>query len=251
MSKIVLLLLLSFNAHSTSLTPNKIVHNTPNTDTIRIIEYAGFTIAENCTRKGIECARWKLTKDKGNLPRPTGYSLDRKNLDCQQISARDYGNGYDNGHLVNVNSLDSNLSSMKQSMYMTNILPQKSLMNRGAYFKTERIAECLRDQFDIINIAGTIWGNDTKNDIFKISHGLPQTPDYFYKIIINKKTGESIAWLIPNESTSVVLNLDTYIVSIKTIETLTGLTIKDFVKDKTHKSNLYKLWDITKGCNLN
>ncbi|HIG39559.1 MAG TPA: hypothetical protein EYQ14_03340, partial [Gammaproteobacteria bacterium] len=42
------------------------------------------------------------------------------------------GQRYDRGHLVPANHLDYSKKAIKQSNYMTNILPQAANMNRGA-----------------------------------------------------------------------------------------------------------------------
>jgi len=52
---------------------------------------------------------------------------------CQQLSAKTYkqkGQRYDRGHLVPANHLDYSKVAIRQSNFMTNILPQAAKMNR-------------------------------------------------------------------------------------------------------------------------
>ncbi len=42
-----------------------------------------------------------------------------------------------------------------------------------------------------------LWGEDSRNDYFMSSHGIP-TPDAFVKLVINKETGTAIAWYLEN-----------------------------------------------------
>ena len=64
---------------------------------------------------------------------------------CQQLSAKTYkqkGQRYDRSHLVPANHLDYSKAAIRQSNFMTNILPQAASMNRGAWLLTKEITEC-------------------------------------------------------------------------------------------------------------
>jgi endonuclease G len=87
---------------------------------------------------------------------------------CQQTSAASYKTKppaprYDRGHLVPANHLDASKVSIRQSNYMTNILPQVASMNRGAWLLTEEIVECYRDIDELLIIGGVVWGENTNN----------------------------------------------------------------------------------------
>jgi len=98
-------------------------------------------------------------------------------------SAKAYGHGYDRGHQVPANHLDDFQTAIKQTNFMTNILPQTSQMNRGAWKATEEIVECYRDIDELLVLGGTIWGNNPSIDFFLQSHGVA-TPDAFWKVIV-------------------------------------------------------------------
>jgi DNA/RNA endonuclease G (NUC1) len=63
---------------------------------------------------------------------------------------------------------------------MTNILPQATNMNRGAWLLTEEITECYRDIDELLIIGGVLWGNNPNDDFFTESHGV-KTPMLFGK----------------------------------------------------------------------
>lgn len=184
----------------------------------------------------------------GNFPRYDTFMLDPDvPSECQQKTSKAYGLGYDRGHQVNANVLDSSWTGIMQSTYMTNILPQTSQMNRGVWLLTEEITECYRDIDELLVIGGVIWGNNPDDDYFVASHGV-KTPDAFWKVIIRGtvENERAIAWIVPNTTTATKANLDKYLVSVSEIERVTGeiIPVADYAKhDKPATS-----WMIPLGC---
>lgn len=144
----------------------------------------GFTIWYDCDKHAPVRFRYNAQRDSGKFKRHKKFSLDPSLPKvCSQLSSKPYGKSYDRGHMVPANHLDHSEKALKQSNYMTNILPQYSKMNRGAWLLTEEIIECYRDKEELLILGGVIWGEDKSNDIFLKSHGV-ETPDYFWKFII-------------------------------------------------------------------
>lgn len=103
---------------------------------------------------------------------------------------------------------------------MTNLLPQISSFNRsGAWRETEKLVECYREEdlAPIEILAGPIFGDDQSNDIFSISHGLPQTPDYYWKVVNSPGKALFDAWIMPNQKTATKSKLPGYRRSIEAI----------------------------------
>ncbi|MFA5923858.1 MAG: DNA/RNA non-specific endonuclease, partial [Methylococcaceae bacterium] len=122
--------------------------------------------------------------DTGNEARAKNFKLDPNvPAECQQTSTKGYGQGYDRGHQVPANHLDDSPVAIKQSNFITNILPQTSQMNRGAWLLTEEIIECYRDIDELLVIGGVIWGSNPDDDYFVQSHGV-KTPDAFWKVVV-------------------------------------------------------------------
>jgi endonuclease G len=212
------------------------------------LDYAGFTVWLDCAQRGPVKFRYNAQHDTGNEARVASFRLDPQvPPKCQQFSAAAYGNGYDRGHQVPANHLDASEVSIRQSNFMTNILPQVAQMNRGAWLLTEEIVECYRDIDELLVLGGTIWGHNPADDFFLESHGVA-TPDAFWKVII-RGTGQNeraIAWIVPNTAQATKSNLDRYLVSIDELERVTGekIPVADYAKqDKPAAS-----WLIPQGC---
>ena len=217
-------------------------------DNILKLDYEGFTIWLDCDRRGAVMFRYNAQRDTGDHKRKRNFYLDPSvPSECQQKSTASYKSklgSYDRGHLVPANHLDFSANAIKQSNYMTNILPQASNMNRGAYLRTEEIVECYRDIDELLVIGGVIWGNDTSDDFFLGSHGV-RTPDAFWKVIIRNE--RVISWVIPNSPRAKRNDLDKYLVSVNDIEKISGIDIPvdDYLKSQVQPSS----WLIPRGCN--
>lgn len=233
-------------ADSSSAQPESVV--TRLNDIVKV-GYQGFTVWLDCKERAPTKFRYNAQRDTGNLKRYDRFMLDPDiPATCQQLSSQPYGKGYDRGHQVPANHLDAIQEAIKQSNYMTNILPQTSQLNRGAWLLTEEIVECYRDIDELLVMGGVIWGNNAKDDYFVVSHGV-RTPDYFWKVII-RGTGQderAIAWIMPNSTDATKKHLDEYLVTVEELEKRTGETIPvaDYAKHEKPSSS----WLIPQGCN--
>ncbi len=112
--------------------------------------------------------------------------------------------GYDVGHMSAINHFDDNQAAALETNHMTNLLPQASSFNqRGAWRETEKLVECYRDEVGYAPLwvyQGPIFGDDISNDHFSISHSLPQTPDFYWKVVYSEGKNTYDAWIIPNEN---------------------------------------------------
>jgi endonuclease G len=212
------------------------------------LDYEGFTVWLDCARRGPVKFQYNAQRDGGSEARAASFRLDPNvPKECQQTSAAAYGNGYDRGHQVPANHLDASPVAIRQSNFMTNILPQVSQMNRGAWLLTEEIVECYRDIDELLVIGGVIWGNNPADDFFLQSHGVA-TPDAFWKVIVRGSSQDerAIAWIVPNSAQATKRNLDRYLVTVDEIERLTGEKIP--VADYTKHDKPTSSWMIPTGC---
>jgi endonuclease G len=214
------------------------------------LHYEGFTLWLDCRRRGAVKFRYHAQRDQGDLGRQASFTLDPEVPPrCQQTTAAAYSHKperYDRGHLVPANHLDHSRVALKQSNYMTNIVPQAANMNRGAWYRTEKIVECYRDIDELLVLGGVIWGNDPSDDYFLQSHGVA-TPDAFWKLIIRGKD-RVMAWIIPNVPEATYKRLDQYLVSVKRLEARLGETFAEvpaFAKEERPEAS----WLIPIGCN--
>ncbi|MFM8341760.1 MAG: DNA/RNA non-specific endonuclease [Methylomonas sp.] len=212
------------------------------------LDYEGFTVWLDCSKRAPIKFRYTAQHDTGQFKRYPDFFFDPSvPAACQQKSTKAYGHGYDRGHQVPANHLDSSEKAIKQTNYMTNILPQTAQMNRGAWALTEEIIECYRDIDELLVIGGVIWGHNPEDDYFLDSHGV-ETPDAFWKVLIrgSGQDQRAIAWIVPNSTEATRKNLDRYRVTVDDIQRLTGenIPVADYVKhDKPSAS-----WLVPRGC---
>ena len=217
-------------------------------DNILKLDYSGFTVWLDCSKRGAIKFQYVAQHDTGSFKRFDKFSLDPNvPAECQQFSAKAYGMRYDRGHQVPANHMDYSEVSIRQTNYMTNILPQAANMNRGAWLQTEKITECYRDIAELLVMGGVIWGNNESDDYFLQSHGV-KTPDAYWKVIV-RGTGQderAIAWIVPNSQDATAKQLDQYLVSVDDIEQMTGEKIP--VADYAKLEKLNASWQLPIGC---
>lgn len=213
------------------------------------LDYDGFTVWLDCSKHGPAKFRYTAQHDTGNFKRYQDFFLDpHVPAECQQKTTAAYGKGYDRGHQVPANHLDNSDKAIKQTNFITNILPQTAQMNRGAWELTEEIIECYRDIDELLVMGGVIWGNNPKDDYFLISHGV-ETPDAFWKVIIRGMGQDErvIAWIVPNNTQATRKNLDRYLVTVDELERMTGekIPVADYAKHEKPMAS----WLVPHGCN--
>lgn len=213
------------------------------------LDYPGYRLWLDCTRHASYKFQYTAARDTGDNKRANRFYLDPSvPSDCQQTSSNAYVKGYDRGHLVPANHLDFSAESIRMSNYMTNILPQASSMNRGAWYQTELTVECYRDIDELLVIGGVIWPAENENHRVLMEHSV-EVPKAFWKVIIRGigQDERAIAWIIPNDSRATIKRLDEYLVSVNDIERATGesIPVAQYAKHDTPSTS----WLIPYGCN--
>jgi endonuclease G len=240
------------NAVSSNLSKSKDIKITKPSNNLLQLDYEGFTVWLDCEKRAAVKFRYNVQRDTGSFKRKKSFYYDPQlPKSCQQTSTKSYkkkGQRYDRGHLVPANHLDYSKNAIKQSNYMTNILPQAANMNRGAWLLTEEITECYRDIDELLIIGGAILGHIPNTDYFVKSHGI-KTPMAYWKVIIRGVGNDerAIAWIVPNSQKAKRKMLDHYLVTVDDIERVTGeqIPVADYIKhEKPARS-----WMIPRGCN--
>lgn len=180
------------------------------------LAYKNFTINYSCTRAGYNYVVYDTVPDSGNLPRYQPFHLEPRILTegkmcLPQRSTKTYkrpksDTQYDRGHGVHQNIWDHDKDTMKDTNYMSNIVPQERTQNRSGLWRTlEKRIECARDLKSSSGQAtstsvflGNVWGTDSSNDHFRLSHGVI-TPDFLWRVhVYPDRPGQAYAWLFPN-----------------------------------------------------
>lgn len=223
------------------------------------VDYQGFTVWLDCKEHAAFKFRYNAGHDMDDYPRTDDFRLDPTvPYECQPSSFISFSTKnipgapiYHRGHLVAANHLDYSEQAIRESFFMTNILPMTQQINLGAWGSTEKITECYRDQSELLILGGAVWGNKKKdrvNDYFVGSHNI-RTPEYFWKVII-KGNGETIAWWMPNDDTAKAANLDKYLVKPSQIQTKAKIKLPEVPKAWRNKRQRIS-WPLPEGCKAN
>ncbi|GKQ58605.1 DNA/RNA non-specific endonuclease [Sphaerotilus sulfidivorans] len=222
-------------------------------------DYNGFRLIYDCTDRTALHYRYTLQADTGSAARPSTFTFDPTlPAGClQQTSTASYESvhpGYDRGHLVMSNHMDSDSALIRRANYMSNIVPQVSGFNRGIWLEAETVAECYRDLAPVQVYGGVVHGSasgDT-NDFYLSSHGI-RTPEFLWKALITTDpatgAGKAIAWLIPN--TTGLGALDRYIVSIAELEQRLGAaSVRISASAALKAMKPQTTWALPSGCSV-
>jgi endonuclease G len=152
----------------------------------------------------------------GNVARKNNFKADSDIADA--ISPSVYTkSGYDRGHLAPAADFSWSEQAMSESFYMSNMSPQLPGFNRGIWKKLEdQVRKWANDKLDLIIVVGPVL-NDT---LLKLKDRV-SIPELYYKIIVDMKNKDAIAFLMKNESSS--LPLSTFAVSIDSVERISGI----------------------------
>ena len=171
-----------------------------------------------------EYVYYDLLKDHAiddSTPRKDSFKSDPEITTGSAVTADYTNSGYDRGHLANCDDFRYDETAMKTTFLMSNIAPQLPAFNRGGAWRSSEVqGEAYAVCYGHVEIiTGPIFTNTVMTYIGKKNK--IAVPDGFYKIFYNKENNILEAFVIYQNDCS--KNLDSYKVSIETVETLTGL----------------------------
>ena len=155
--------------------------------------------------------------------------------DSKEATLADYkGVPFDRGHLVPAADNRANDKQMSESFFLTNMVPQDPGHNRGIWKQLEVGVRNTAVNADLYVISGTTYSTGYKT----IGAGKVGIPTQLWKVIYNAKTGDSIAFIFPNEKLP-VKDLPKYATTVKSVEMATGIDF--FPKNKGNGEDTYDL----------
>ena len=153
----------------------------------------------------------------------------------------DYWNsGYDRGHMAASADFKWNRKALSESYFYSNIIPQNPQLNQNTWNKLEmQVREWAIDNSELIVVTGPVL----KENLPKIPQGSFKVsiPEYIYKIVLDyyPPSYKAIAFLYPNKD--VPYELEKHVVSIDSIEHLTGIDffpkLEDSLENKVEAEN--------------
>jgi len=209
-------------------------------------QYTGFFVDFNCENGTPNYVSWELlsTETDGPVSRSNNFWQDTDIKGCPTTD--DYKHsGYDRGHLCPSADQKWSKSAMEDCFVMTNICPQTSSLNSGAWNTLEK-KERLWAQRDsaIIIIAGPIYETE---DTKRIGHTGVRVPSAFFKVLYAPYAtpARAIAFVYPNMKAPG--NMANYSMSIDRLEEITRYdffyTLPPDVQNQIESTASFRLWD--------
>ena len=201
----------------------------PSSTTGQIVHHNYYSLSYNEKYEQAEWVSYVLTKESlklENVKRRDRFDPDIK-VKSRSAIYHDYtSSGYTRGHLAPAADMAFNEEAMKESFLMSNISPQKKEFNNGIWNELEQnTRNWAWDNGKVYIATGPVLNKKIRKFIGKNNVGVPLQ---FYKIILDAEGTErkAIGFLLPNELS--IEPLYNYVVTIDSIETLTGI---DFFND--------------------
>ncbi len=200
----------------------------------RLISYTGFTVSYNQEWKIPNWVAYELTgeKVKGEEKRTDKFLPDPR-LELPQANTKDYTNsGYDRGHMAPAGDMKWHRKAMEESFYFTNICPQNRRLNSGRWHDVEKkIRDWALQDSAIVVVCGPIVERTDRT----IGENRVVVPDAFYKVVLSPYASPptAIGFIMKNEN--VGGRVSDYIVSIDSIQRVTGLDFFYRLPDELEK----------------
>jgi endonuclease G len=184
-----------------------------------IISHFAYSVSYNTKHRQANWVAYQLTKSElvKVVERKDKFIADP--LIPNTDNEKDYKNsGFDRGHLAPAGDMLFSSIAMKESFYFSNMSPQNPSFNRGIWKKLEEKVRTWAENFDSLYI---VTGPILHDSLCEIGFNGLKVPHHYYKVIVDMKKKQGIAFLIPNESTK--LELTNFILSIFQLEQIIGI----------------------------
>ncbi len=205
---------------------------------LKILVNRGYTVGYD---DNLPSARWSSYRvfpyRDVHLPRPATFFVDKR-TQAKVATAEYVHSGYDRGHLAPnyAISVCYGEEAQRETFLLSNIVPQLHALNAGLWKDLEqRIMKRYVERY------GEVWvqvGPVLKNPPDSKVGRLP-VPDAFWMVISEYETEQhgirAIAYLIPHNAIWRDRELTHYVVSVRKIETLTGLDFFPKLPAKTQE----------------
>lgn len=202
--------------------------------------YDGYAVGYSHALKIPLWAAYRITNEGANtvnVDRSDDFRIN-PDIPAEFRSDRDdyRGSGYDRGHMAPSGSIDYSRAANSETYFYSNMVPQRPGFNRDGFghegvwgFLENEIRDWVRDRGELYVVSGAIAsGRDTIGDDVAV-------PEAFYKVVIDLRSAESIAFLLPHEDDLRSRAAD-LIVSIDRIEEVSGLDLFQRIVDEQERA---------------
>lgn len=121
-----------------------------------------------------------------------------------QASRSDYArSGYDQGHMAPAADFRDDRAAMSESFLYSNIVPQDPENNQVAWQKLEMLARTYaKSRGEIFVVTGPLF-LATGAPVGSVGRSRVAVPTHIFKVLLDPKTGESTAFVLPNAPVSI------------------------------------------------
>ncbi len=212
-----------------------------------LIQYAGFDVSFNPGMHQPNYAAWQLTKahTDGQYSRKNAkFSVDEAVNGCASLD--DYRNsGFDRGHMAPAADMKWSQQAMNDCHYLTNICPQDSRLNGGAWATIEKNCRKWAQRFGTVYIiAGPVLTDRLTRSIGETPVPVPER---FFKVVIapNANPPIGIAFMMPNKYFKG--GAQQTVTSIDQIEAITGYdffsALPDDIENTIEAQHTFAAWN--------
>lgn len=217
----------------------------PTSTTNQIVKHDYYTLSYNEKYEQAEWVAYELKKSyvrSSNFDRP--YFSEDPKVKTRSADWRNYKkSGYDKGHLCPAGDMEFAINAYNDTFFTSNISPQTHDFNGGVWNRLEQKVRYWATKYDGVYVitAGVLQPN-----LKTIGQEKVLVPNYFYKILLDNSNGQykMIAFLVPNAKSNKPLY--EFVVSVDSIEKMTGIDFFPKLDDKTEnsleKNSDYKAW---------
>lgn len=156
----------------------------------------------------------------GAEPRTNEFAPDPALPESERAVPADYRrSGFDRGHLAPAADFSTSTEHMRESFYLSNIVPQVGENNRGVWARLEsQVRRLARAHGTVFVVTGPVFDAQPA----RIGSGVA-VPGALFKVVIDPARGRAVAWLIPNKAGIGEDDWDRYRVPVRQVEAAAGL----------------------------
>lgn len=202
-----------------------------------IVSHTGFTISYNKANNTPDWAAWQLTASHcdGPVERSRKFWADPYIPRPYRVEYYEYkGSGYDRGHMCPAGDMKWSEKAMHDCFYMSNMCPQTSELNSGAWNKLEmKCREWAEQEGALYIVCGPIYKSGNRETI-GIEHAI-RVPDEFFKAVLSLRKGQekAVAFIFRNDDSS--QSYKTAATTVDHVEESTGLDLFHNLDDETEE----------------
>jgi len=217
----------------------------PTSTTGQVVHHEYYSLSYSEPHEQAEWVAYELKAShlsRSNHERPF-FEID-KSVKTTAAHWRNYKNsGYDRGHLCPAGDRRFSKAAHDETFLTSNISPQRHAFNAGIWNRLEQKVRYWAKKNDGVFV---ITGGILEDNLKTIGDESVAVPKQFYKIVLDQTNGKTklIGFLMPHKDSN--LPLYSFVVSVDTIETVTGIDffpeLEDSIENELEASSSYKSW---------